>query len=241
VTEESFTRAGYRALLETALASGYQFCPFDDPDSIAADRACFLRHDVDADPGAALELARLEHGLGVEATYFFMLRSPLYNLFGRENDGIVREILSLGHRLGLHQDVAFRPDGRTPQEWMELERELLERTFGVSVAAVSIHQPAGPVELHGVVNTYDLPGFEYVSDSNMAAREPSLWQLLRETRPPRLQLLIHPMWWIGDDPASTEMLWERAILANWERAQRQLLATERAYGEPRVLRIEQPE
>ena len=102
-----FTRAGFEALLEGALEAGYTFAPFDQVPDVA--QVCLLRHDVDADLGAAVELARIEQRVGVQATYFCMLRSPLYNVFGRRNVELVHELVSLGHEIGLHYDVGFDP------------------------------------------------------------------------------------------------------------------------------------
>jgi hypothetical protein len=243
-----YTRAGYRAALESALARGYAFLPFDDPRRDELEHVCLLRHDVDADPEAAAELARLEAAEGIGATYFVMLRSPLYNLFGRANSELVREILSFGHALGLHYDVCFDDgSGRTLAEGVALERRILEDVFETSVSAVSFHQPtlsAEPPELDlpGVVNANDreqLSGFAYLSDSNKAVRAADLPRLFREAVHPRLQLLVHPLWWVGDDAAATApALWDAAILRNWNRVQRQLLGVEAAYGGERQFRID---
>jgi hypothetical protein len=109
---------------------------------------------------------------------------------------------------------------------------------------VSFHQPAsaeGVAEVRspGLVSAFDLPGFQYVSDANKSVACAELFRLFRERRPDRIQLLVHPLWWATDDGSLTpERLWEQAILANVERAQEQLMATERAYGRPRAFRIE---
>ena len=54
-----------------------------------------------------------------------------------------------------------------------------------------------------------------------------------------MHLLVHPLWWAGDDPGATApSLWDAAMLRNWERSQRQLLGAEAAYGGERVFRID---
>lgn len=243
-----YTRAGYLAALETGLAAGYTFASFDDPRRHELPRVCLLRHDVDADPEAAVELARLEAHAGVRATYFMMLRSPLYNLLGRANSWLVREILSLGHALGLHFDVVFE-DGssRTLTECVALERRMLEDIFETPVGAVSFHHlrlaPEPPrLDFPGLVNTCDpveMEGFSFLSDANKAVQASDLPGIFREAVYPRLQLLVHPIWWVGDHPGmEAPALWDAAILRNWNRSQRQLLEAENAYGAERVFRIE---
>ena len=240
---ESYTRDGFRALLATALAAGYAFVSFDAADA-SAERVCLLRHDVDADLGAALELAEIEAEARVRATYFLMLRSPLYNLFGRANHRIAETIVGLGHWLGLHYDPAFPSGARDASEAVALEARILSDEFGVPVRAVSFHQPAsaeGVAEVRppGLVSAFDLPGFRYVSDANKVVACGELFRLFRERRHDRIQLLVHPLWWATDDGGlAAERLWERAILANLERTQEQLTATERAYGAARAFRIE---
>src|SRR4029077_14225466 len=64
-----FDMPHYRELLEAAKAGGYDWASFDRH---PRPRDLFLRHDVDLSLEAALELARVEHELGVRATYFLM-------------------------------------------------------------------------------------------------------------------------------------------------------------------------
>jgi hypothetical protein len=248
--DAGFTLAGYRQMLEAALDRGYSFRAFDDPDRARVEPVCLLRHDIDADLGAAAVIAEVEAELGVRSTFFVMLRSPVYNLVGRANDRLVRRILDYGHWLGLHYDQGFQPDGqRTVHDWVELEVDVLSRMFGVDVGAVSFHQP-GPavlqneVKLDGLVNTYDqedLAGFAYVSDSNMIWRDRPAVELFRSGAHPRLHLLVHPLWWVADEPGTTTLqAFDRALLANWGRSQEQMLDTERAYGPPRSFTIDYP-
>ena len=64
------------------------------------------RHDVDISVHRALALARIEADLGVRATYFFTLHSSFYNLLEPAVAARARELLALGHWLGVHFDVA---------------------------------------------------------------------------------------------------------------------------------------
>jgi hypothetical protein len=188
-------------------------------------------------------MAELEAKLGVHATYFLMLRSPLYNLLGRENFKLAQRLVELGHWIGLHYDNSFRPDaGRSRAEWIALEARLLREFLDVDLAAFSFHQPPhdildrAPLRLPGLVNVYDrelLAGYDYVSDSNMRWRGATPIERIRAGSARRLHLLIHPMWWTRDRPMTPDAVFDEVLHANFERCQRQLLATERAFGPER--------
>lgn len=253
----SFSLPVYRDMLARALKARYRFVVFQD---VAGSQPpgdqprCLLRHDVDADLTAAATMARAERELGISATYFLMLRSPLYNLMSRHNHLLADELLLLGHEIGLHYDQGFDAKrGWTldqTAEAVDTEAEWLERQFGILVTAVSFHQP-GPAVLQGQVttgsriNTYDrkrLADFDYFSDSNREfplakSAADGVVEAIAAHAPRNLHLLVHPIWWVYDD-ATTEAAWDRAIHSNLQATQRQLLETERAYGAERVFAID---
>lgn len=242
-----FTLQGYAELLRTARSAGYRFTLFADPARHEPGPACLLRHDVDASPAAALRLARLEAEHGVRATYFFMLRSPVYNLLSRESDAAVRAVLELGHELGLHYDGAGPRVRGGLAESAAAEAETLGGLFGATVRAVSFHQPdmgtvAQALRGTGLVNTYDprdMGDYVYVSDSNKVWRDAPARDILAGRAHEKVQLLLHPMWWATEEQGqTTEAGWDAALLGAFETAQAQLLATERAYGPRRALRLE---
>jgi hypothetical protein len=65
-----FTPATYTRLLEALQASGYSFQTIAAFFESAEYKTVLLRHDVDLLPRNALAMAKLEHGLGVGATYY---------------------------------------------------------------------------------------------------------------------------------------------------------------------------
>jgi hypothetical protein len=242
-TEPGFSHALYRDLLEVGLENGYVFAPFEEHE-IDAPRVCLLRHDVDADPAAALEIARIESELGVVSTFFYMLRSPLYNVLMRANQELVEQTLALGHRFGLHYDPGFAPlAGRTHTEQITIELDVFEAMFDVRPGAVAFHQPsqvpgAMEIEVVGAVKANLLPGFHFVADPNMNPWVLQAFDLFRTHTEPKIQLLVHPLWWREVSGKGPEELWERALLANVDRSQDQLVAHEGAYGARRRFSIE---
>lgn len=238
-------------MLEAGLKSGYRFLSFSEGERAVAggteDRICLLRHDIDADLEAAVEMAVTEARAGVSATYFLMLRSPVYNLLSRHNHRFVEQLIDNGHTIGLHYDAAFQPrDKSTLNEHIEKEAHAIETYFNVAVDAVSFHQPGEnilnqEVQVERLINTYDkkrLGRFHYLSDSNRVWKEEHPLTVFREALHPRLHLLIHPMWWRDAyENRSTEEVWTATLHNNLDKMQDQLCATERAYGNRRTITI----
>lgn len=243
-----FTHARYRAILRAGRAAGYRFAAFDEIEAArrAQGRACLLHHDCDNDLVAAARMAEIEAEEGVSSTYFVMLRSAMYNLLAPPHTALVRRILALGHRLGLHFDesvVAALPPESVAAE-VDRERGLLRTEFGCEVDAVSFHQPGprilgGEVRL-GCVNTYDrgdMEGFHYTSDSNLAFRGGEPTELFASGAHPRLHILIHPEWWTEGATSLSEK-WNAMLVDNVEIMQTSLLAREDTFNERRAVRIE---
>ncbi len=148
--------AHYRELLEAAKTGGYDWASFDRH---PRPRDLFLRHDVDLSLEAALEMARVEHELGVRATYFLMTESAFYNLDSHVGHYAQRQLRQWGHAVGLH---AIHP------------RAELDRRFDKVLAW---HNPAPEYmtqPVFGAVNVMEPPYFtqgHYRSDSNAHWRE----------------------------------------------------------------------
>lgn len=233
-----FNLSGYSEMLDLISDSNYFFSSYKDRlDDKGIFKKCLLRHDIDADLFAAKEMANIEYKKGVNATYFLMLRSPIYNLFSRANDRMVREIVDMGHHIGLHFDGAYL-GWDDIQTSIEKEAEMLASMLKRDVYAVSFHQPNQAVidnklKVNGFVNTYDkedMKDYFYLSDSN------KIWKHYPEdvftvSNKSSVQLLIHPMWWLREESKlSTRQIWQQTILRNLLQNEEQLLKTERAYG-----------
>lgn len=233
-----FCRSRYRKFLLELNSFDYKFLFFNE--IVNKNKFILLRHDIDADLGAALELAKIEYDLNIKVTYFIMLRSPMYNVFSRSNLKIVKEILSLGHKLGLHFD-AYKAHSDTLQNEINNEINILNTVFEVNISAVSFHQPCNLIlENHlkiEQINTYDkddMKGIFYISDSNANERIFNISEIVKYEK---VQILIHPMWWKDDMFISTQTTWNNVIIDNFKREEIQLLETERAYGSERCLKI----
>lgn len=203
---DSFDYATYWSLL-SRISVTHRIVPFaalrdGEPDG----PFCLLRHDVDYSPNAALRLAKQEAERGVRATYFLLAGTSYYNLLAPEHAHFARELVALGHEVGLHYDVrSFLPFPR--DQWPRLLRAqatLLGELAGQPVTSMAMHQPAlhgdDPFrdEDHGFLNAYDrrfIGEMTYVSDSCRAWRDHAWSMLMSGAFPPRLHLCLHPINW----------------------------------------------
>jgi hypothetical protein len=178
----------------------------------------------------------------------------------RQNYLHVTEIIKLGHNIGLHYDQGFDLKRNISiEETSNLiidEASWLEKTFKISVDAVSFHQPSSIIFQEKIncvyrVNTYDkelLSKFSYISDSNRTCpllktefgpksnpQQKNLKKFI-DSWSQNVQLLIHPMWWVYENE-TTEEVWDEVIKSNFYQMQIQLLETERAFGRERHLNL----
>jgi len=186
-----FDLVHYRELLEAAKDGGYDFASFDRHPR-AGD--VFLRHDIDLSLEAALEMARLEHELGVRATYFLMTTSTFYNLDSHVGLYTQRQLRQWGHAVGLHPDYPRAElDGRFDNviAWHNPEPEYM-------------HEP-----VVGAVNVMEEPYFTqglYRSESNRHWREGCPHDELAAGSFEWLQLLVHPEIWVYDGETMGETM-----------------------------------
>jgi peptidoglycan/xylan/chitin deacetylase (PgdA/CDA1 family) len=202
-SDVDFTVKSYRELLAIA-KQAYAFVCYN---AIPwGQRFVLWRHDCDYSLNRAHALARVEAEEGVRATYFLNLHCEFYNLFEKGQHRLVREIIEMGHEIGLHFDAAFHDisDEEKLEQQVGAEAQLLERLYGVKPSAFSFHNPVAAhmsceAETYGgVVNCYsrrlktEIP---YCSDSNGYWRFRRLQDVLTNANDPCLQVLTHPGWW----------------------------------------------
>jgi hypothetical protein len=203
-----FTLGHYREILGTARQSGYRFVGYDD---LAApgegELLCVLRHDVDYVPEWTVRLAEIERDLGIRATYFFQVCAKTYNLREAATYHAVHRVRELGHTLGLHFDLTWKPDA----QWEEIaplcqeDKDVFRTITGVEPCEIiSFHNPHRFVErilnqpVPGIRHTYEQEYFssiKYLSDSQ-GWYEGCMCKVFREKRYPVIQLLTHADYWV---------------------------------------------
>ena len=202
-----FGTAKYETLLNSFLRNGFNLSL--DWSAPSHRKHVLLRHDVDFSISNALQIARVEHSLGVSATYYFMLTSNMYNLMSEHSINLVKEIQSLGHAISLH----FDPTASGGLKSFPQQKLLFEHLFDTQIDFVSIHRPGPFLEnnnanLYGCSHTYQDRYFKlmtYISDSAGKDIEKDIENYVSNPNEAGLQLLTHPIWWtsINETPTIT--------------------------------------
>jgi hypothetical protein len=213
---KDINRESLEAFCQEAKRHGYAFIGYEEARDTP--RFVIMRHDVDVDLHYAKELAELEASHGVGATYFVMLRNPLYNLFAPQSSKCLKIITGLGHQVGLHFDVSAYPDldGPALLEAISHELAILKELAGASQVSkcVTFHKPS-PHLLNTEISTdeffsgYNRSFFRdirYIADSGGNWREESMLDLIRAERSPKIQFNSHPVWWIAPGRTQAEKL-----------------------------------
>lgn len=215
-----FTHSHYAELVEIA-KNNYRFCSFNDVDLKSRDGVVFWRHDIDFSMHESLNLAKIETDAGIKSTFFLLLHGEYYNLFELSITKLVREIIALGHHIGLHFDPVYY-NIITEAElkmWLMYEKQILDKLFDIDIKVFSFHNPTPEIlkfdnwDYSGMINTYSKEfkdNVAYCSDSNGYWRFKRLKDVLETEKPTKLQTLTHPEWWTQKVMSPKEKIW-RAI------------------------------
>lgn len=211
----------YERLLRAIAAAGYSFVDFAGLDPGRAEPQVVLRHDVDGTLHGTTDVARIDAAHGIKATFFFLLRSHVYNLFSPWTAEVLGEVSRLGHDVALHCRLPLDPP-RTAAglaSMVQADLALARGAFPGMKALFSWHAVSGEffvrwrgLEVPGLVNAYADPyftGARFISDSNARYSVEELESLFRSGEHPRVQLLLHPIIW-GCGGGSMIEVWSNA-------------------------------
>lgn len=209
-----FSLEGYRNLLLAFKKAGYIFSVYKEMDQLLTTEQSFvvLRHDIDISLTAALEIARIEYVIGIQATYFIPLNSPFYNTLSSANAAILLQMHEMGHQIALHVDLSMYHDDYTRAL---AEVEVLAHFYPyINTHIVSLHSPislsqeriAPFPQLKGVYGHFLSNQVAYISDSTGRWRygHPLASEAFHASKP--IQLLTHPIWWVQEGEAPREKL-----------------------------------
>jgi hypothetical protein len=195
----------------------YKFSFYHDFDK--NEKCVFWRHDIDFSPHRALRLAQIEANQGVKSTFFIHLNSEFYNVLEYSITHIIKQILLLGHEIGVHFDVKYHNviNEVDIEKKLMFEKQLLEQIFNSKIKTFSFHN-TNPFTLSckkesyaNLINVYSdffIKEMEYCSDSNGYWRYKRMMDVIITSDSKHLHLLTHPEWWTED------------IMSPWEKVQR---------------------
>jgi len=190
-----FTFRHYEEILKTAKQKGFKFAFFQKKKSFK--RTIYLRHDIDVSLENALKIAEIERKYKVYSTFFIRTHTSFYNPISLDSLEIIKEIVNLGHKIGLHYDGFVK---KNLEEIIKKEFNYLRKYLPIN-KVVSFHHPNQKIfglELKGFMNTYNSYFFkrcEYISDSNRELKKGCIKKFVEQTNCQRIQILTHPLWW----------------------------------------------
>ena len=133
-----FTLEKYTELLDELKAGGYRFITFEQycskKDALGDESFVILRHDVDMKAENSLATAKIEHALGITASYYFRVVRQ------SNKPEIVKAIAALGHEIGYHYEDMAICDG-------DAEKAIAH--FGERLAYFRQFYPVKTICMHG--------------------------------------------------------------------------------------------
>lgn len=127
-----FTQKIYKQLLENLLKNGYTFQTFEDFVTKPKLKVVVLRHDVDKLPQNALDLAKIENSLGLQASYY-------YRIVKESNvPDLINAVKALNHEIGYHyEDLTLaRGDKKKAIEMWENNLEYFRTYYPIKTACM---------------------------------------------------------------------------------------------------------
>ncbi len=202
---DDFTLDNYKRLVQMAVDKGFLFILHKD-EFVPERKDVIWRHDVEFEPDIALMMALIEAEVGVNATYFFQLHSPFYNVVEPHYRGVFHQIKDLGHCVGLHFDSAYWgiTDEVQLNDYIKIDKTYLEYNMGVEIDTFSFHnttpftQSCLEYRYGGLINSYASffkEHYNYCGDSLGYWRFDRLENVLNDETVHHLQVLTHDGNW----------------------------------------------
>lgn len=202
---DDFTLANYKRLIQLAKYKGFNFILHKD-EYITNRKDIIWRHDVEFEPDIALKTAEVECELGVQASYFFQLHSPYYNIVDPHYRDIFHKIRKLGHHVGLHFDSAYWgiTNENELNNYIAIDRDYLEKNLKVKIDTFSFHNTTPfthsclSYTYGGLINVYSSyfkEHYNYCGDSLGYWRFDRLEDVLNDDEIVHLQVLTHDANW----------------------------------------------
>lgn len=144
-----FIYGDYKRIIDNLRDNQYNIIKYAEAGTF--EKEVILRHDIDVSLEKAVEFARYEESINVVSTYYILLSSDFYNVFGKKSINCVRELIDMGHDIGLHFDetnyeleqYSGKERNNKLKELILKEKKILEVILdNIEIQSVSMHIPS---------------------------------------------------------------------------------------------------
>jgi hypothetical protein len=150
-----FTLKTYKQLLIAFEQDDYEFLTFQQfCEGRVREKFVILRHDVDLKAENSLATAKIEHELGICASYYFRIVPQ------SDKPQVIKKIIALGHEVGYHyEDLAlFNGDAEKAIEHFKIKLEYFRQYYPVKT--ICMHgSPSSKIDNRSIWKKYDYKDF----------------------------------------------------------------------------------
>lgn len=157
---KDFTIDIYTELLTALKDANYQFLSFSDYlQQHNKGKYIMLRHDVDDRKNFSLKFARIQHILGIRATYYFRIIPASFD------EQVIKEIYHLGHEIGYHYEDMDIVQGDPDKAIQLFERHLNILRNIVPVNTICMHgSPKSSYDNKDIWEKYNYKDFAVIGE-----------------------------------------------------------------------------
>ena len=155
-----FTPNLYKTLLIAFKQAGYQFLTFQQfCEGRAGEKFVILRHDVDLKAENSLETAKIEHELGICASYYFRI-IPQSN-----KPHVIKGIAAWGHEIGYHYEDLSLLNGNIEKAIEHFKNKLEYFRQYHPVKTICMHgSPSSKIDNKSIWQQYDYKDFGIIGE-----------------------------------------------------------------------------
>ena len=158
-----FTLRKYTTLLEAFKKAGYRSLTFQEycehKGELELDHLVILRHDVDLKAENSLAVAKIEHGLGIKASYYFRIVEQ------SNKPEIIKAIAGMGHEIGYHYEDMTVCEGDAEKAVAHFEKQLSYFRQFYPVKTICMHgSPRSKYDSRDLWKQYDYRDFGIIGE-----------------------------------------------------------------------------
>ncbi len=149
----------FKLLVRKLQLAGFEFRTLQDYMANPEGRVVLIRHDIDLVAASALRFAKVEHELGVSASYYFRTIKTTFN------PGIITQVSSLGHEIGYHYEDLAKTNGDMISAIQRFSANLDEFRKLYPVRTICMHGSAGsPYDPRDMWKKYNMADYGIIAE-----------------------------------------------------------------------------